>query len=394
MKSAWRIIASGLILIAVVLLILVFSAGFWLETDTGRSLLQRELSRSLNLDAELRGDYSLELFPGIRIAGKQLRLSPIHTNRPLAEVSQYELYLALQPLLRKEILIHEVAIHDGSLDLDLLSDLPENGQENAAVQLPEIESLLVTGLRLFRSGKELVTVSRLVVRNFAATGKAPISLVLTLPSVEGNPSSISLEGFLQLDANPLVLILDMDDLLLLSGGSSWPLGAGQLGWSGETGGFSVQLRGELFGFASHYDVSIQTETELVVQALLEFVSSDSSLLKISLKARDESNQWLLDPVELNLDGQQLAGSGCLNMADDVLLQLHLHAKQLDLDAVQELLPAEFLSEGTEGDSPELALPLQLGLVLKADQITLAGAEARDVRLLLGREPDCMDYHLN
>lgn len=394
MKLRWRIISSGLVLIAVILLILVFSAGSWLETDTGRNLLQRELSRGLNLDAELKGDYSLKLFPGIRIAGEQLRLSPVHTNRALAEISQYELHLALLPLLRKEILIHEVAVHEGSLDLDLLSDRSESGQEDAALQLPKIESLLVTGLRLLRSGKELLTVSRLDVRGFAANRTAPINLVLTLPSGEGKPGSISLEGFLQIDVDPLMLMLDTEGLLLSSGGQSWPLGTGQLRWSGETGRFSAQLRGELLGFTSHYELSMRTEDALVVQALLEFESSDSRLLKIRLEARDENKQWLLEPVELNLDNQELHGSGCLSTGGETLLQLHLRANQLDLDALQKLLPAELLSQDAGADSVDLALPLQLAIVLEAAQITLSGAKAREVRLLLGPEPDCKGQHLN
>jgi hypothetical protein len=306
----------------------------------------------------------------------------------LAEVRHYDLHLALLPLLRKKILIHEVAVHEGSLDLDLLSDLPETGKDDSELQLPKIESLLVTGLRLLQSGKELMTVSKLDISSFKANRKAPISLVLTLPGEE-SPGSISLEGSMQIDVNPLKLALDIDELSILSGAKSWPLGTGQLSWAGRTGEFSAQLRGELFGFASHYNVSMRTAGVLVVHVLSEFQTSDSRLLKISLEARDETSQWLLDPVKLSLDGQELLGSGCLSMAGDTLLQLQLRAGQLDLDAVQELLPSELpLSVDAEAGSTEFDLPLELGIALEAAQATMSGVNARDVRLLLGREPDC------
>lgn len=387
-KLLWRIAAVSLSLLLAVLVILVFSASSWLETEAGRNLLQRELGKSLGLNAELGGDYSLKLFPGIRITGEQLLLSPVDENRLLAEVEAYELHLALWPLLRKEILIHKVAAHNGRLDMDVLSQQTETGVEAPALQLPKIESMVITGFSLFQSSKEFIRISRLDVRNFAESRKAPFSLELTLPTTTAKSSTISLEGVMQLAANPFRVSLDVDGLSLSLDGQSWPLGAGQMNWSGESGKATAQLQGELLGFSSNIELSAQIMDSMILQARVELRSSDSRLLAARLDAREGTHRWLLEQVELNLDGQELAGSGCLETSDPVLLQLQLHADQLDVDALQELLPANLLPESNETETGSMVLPLQLAVELKAVQAHISGAVARDVRLLLGSAPDC------
>ncbi|MDZ4730566.1 MAG: hypothetical protein SH820_11560 [Xanthomonadales bacterium] len=367
---------------------LVFSASSWLETEAGRNLLQRELGKSLGLKAELREDYALKLFPGIRIAGKQLLLSPVDTNQPIAEIDAYELHLALWPLLRKEILIHKLAVYNGRLDVDLLSQQAETGVEGPALQLPKIESMVITGLRLFQASKESIRISRLEVQNFADSRKAPFNLELTLPATTAKSSTISLEGVMQLAANPFKISLDVDGVLLSLDGQAWPLGAGQLNWSGESGEATAQLQGKLLGFSSNIELSAQMTDSMILQARLELRSSDSHLLAARLQAVEEASRWSLQQVNLNLDGQELVGSGCLETSDPVLLQLQLHTNQLDVDALQELLPANLLPASNDKDSASLDLPLQLAIVLNADQATMSGAIGRDVRLLLGSEPDC------
>jgi hypothetical protein len=375
-------------LLVVALTALVLGASSWLETEAGRNLLQGELSKSLSLNAELRGDYSLKLFPGIRIAGEQLQISPLNATQPLAEIEAYDLHLALLPLLRKEILIHEVAVHNGLLDVDLLTLQAETGGEGSATQLPKIESLVVTGLSLIRSNQELIQVAKLEIRNFAENRKFPVNLELSLPPVSANPASFSLDGLMQIAANPFEVNVVVDGLLLTFEGQSWPLGAGQLDWFGESGEFAARLRGELYGFASDVGLTVQTSDALFVQAQVELRSSDSPTHSGKVQARDQSNYWSLDQVELNLDGQELIGSGCFHTGDEMLLQLLMRAGQLDLDSLQDMLPADLLTGSAETGSVSADLPFQLALVLQAEQARMSGAIAKDVRLQLGNKPDC------
>ncbi len=377
-----------------VLVILVFSTSSWLETETGRKLLQRELGKSLSLEAELRGDYSLKLFPGIRIAGKQLLLSPVNSNQALAEIKSYELHLALRPLLRKEILIHEVVIDGGSLDLDLLTGQSGTGEKESAMQIPKIDSMVISGLILLQSGKEFLQVSNLNVQGFAESRKAPISLSLSLPTSYKNHVTANLEGVMQVEANPLITSFDVRELMLVLDGQSWPLGAGHLKFSGETGEFVGDLEGELSGYASKAELALQTKGAIWVQGRIELRSKDSGLLAASLKAHKETSRWLLEQVELDLDGQLLVGAGCLETNDPVRLQLQLQAEQLNLDAVQDLLPVQLLTGGSETESTLQDLPLQLAIELKATQASAAGAVAKEVRLLLGDKPDCTANPVN
>ncbi|HKX54721.1 MAG TPA: hypothetical protein VJN01_01415, partial [Xanthomonadales bacterium] len=88
------------------------------------------------------------------------------------------------------------------------------------------------------------------------------------------------------------------------------------------------------------------------------------------------------------DGQALSGDGCFTAETKPLLQLKLQSPDLDLDKLQDLLPADLLSAGSGSSTTSADLPLDLAIELLIEQASMAGTVAREVRLLLGAPPDC------
>jgi hypothetical protein len=133
---------------------------------------------------------------------------------------------------------------------------------------------------------------------------------------------------------------------------------------------------------------LQVADQLHLQWEVSLQSSESGLLTSRLEARNLSGVWVIDPLNIDLNGQELRGEGCLRVAGQSRLQLELFAVQLDVDALSKLLPAVPIGADAADTSAENSLPLQLAVALHTEEAMLGGAIARDVRLLLGQEPDC------
>jgi hypothetical protein len=85
-------------------------------------------------------------------------------------------------------------------------------------------------------------------------------------------------------------------------------------------------------------------------------------------------------VGIKIAGQPIGGGGCLLLTGKTALHLSLQAGDIDLDRIYSLLPAN------QGDDPEL--PLLLAIRLHANKAWLAGAEASDISVEIGSQPDC------
>lgn len=70
------------------------------------------------------------------------------------------------------------------------------------------------------------------------------------------------------------------------------------------------------------------------------------------------------------------------------MQLKLQSPDLDIDKLRDLLPADLLSANPGSPNASVDLPVDLAVELLAEQASMAGAVAREVRLLLGNQPDC------
>ncbi len=204
-----RYLAAGAIVLLLVLVAFLLSAGSWLESGSGRKLLQRELGKALGMEAEFRGEYSLQLFPTIRITGADLALKDAVSGLPIVSADAYELHLALRPLLRKEVNILKVAIHQGTLDLDRLEEFNSSRgtASKTGFQLPSIRDLEITGLQLQQSAVDFLLVSELNLIDFADKQKSSITVVLALDKNKAASENLYLQGVLQVTASPLKLDL-------------------------------------------------------------------------------------------------------------------------------------------------------------------------------------------
>lgn len=393
-----RFLAAGLIVLLVLLAAFLLSAGTWLESESGRNLLQRELSKVLGLEADLRGEYALQLFPVIRIAGRDLALSDSGTGLTIVSVDAYELHLALRPLLRKQINIPKVAIHDSILDLDRLAEFNASraAETRTDLQLPGIRNLEITGLKLQKSAVDFLLVSELNLIDFAENQKSRLAIGLAIDQATAASQNAHLQGVLQVRANPLELNLVVDELLLHLAEQSWAVGQGELNWSADQEKLWGELRGSLANYSSRYRFNVHLADTLQITLSVELQTADKESFVVNVEARDADDSWVFEMVELNLDGQQLDGTGCFSTTGEPLLQLQLQAKQLDLDALQDLLPASLFPVGPDVDGDEVTLevsedsefPLQLAVALSAAQLSWSGTTASSVRLLIGAEPDC------
>lgn len=79
-------------------------------------------------------------------------------------------------------------------------------------------------------------------------------------------------------------------------------------------------------------------------------------------------------------GQELAGHGCLLLADRPVLNLDLHAGVLDLAALEAAVPG--------GQGGALSLPLDINLRLAADEVRRGEMRATGSLLEIGNPPIC------
>ncbi len=179
-------------------------------------------------------------------------------------------------------------------------------------------------------------------------------------------------------------------------GRSWPIGQGELNWAADQQRFWGELRGFVATYSSHYEFNVLLADGIQISLSGDLQTADKASIAVRLTARDSSDRWILETVDLNLLGQELAGTGCFSTKAVPLLQLQLEAGQLDLDVVQKLLPAGLLPQGptAEGESPaaqfteDTELPLLLAVALSARQLSWSGTTASGARLLIGAVPDC------
>jgi hypothetical protein len=342
------------------------------------------------MDATLQGDYSLEVIPGVHIAGRDLVLKDRVAGMTIASLDSYELRLALWPLLRKQVDIHTVALNGGSLDLDAYSAATEKnpGDSSNTLALPRIRSMDISGLRLLRSTEELLVIAQLSVKDFAAAKAFPIDFSIQLAGMP-SPIGIQLAGNLEMRVEPLELLLAIDDLNLVGEDQAWPLGHGQLTWDDSNELLTGNIERQHFGFETSMQLEVQFADPQLIHLSFLATSPLNQLLSATLELVPESNEWLINDLTLGLDGQSVVGEGCFSTKDLPLVQLLLKSPRLDLDTLRNILPSE-LQPGDQGIGIPSGLnsPIDLRVAWSVEELRMEGAIARDARLLLGGEPAC------
>ena len=379
----WLIWILPLVL-AVLVLLLGVAADSWLESSGGRQLLQRELSKSLGLPVRLEGDYSLKLFPRLKIAGNGLEIGQQGSPGVLAFSKDYSAVIELAPFFRRQVRITSIGLHGGFLDVSQAPKAAED--ENAPVRpeitLPEV-GLLEIGdfsIRLEQAGSSLL-IRQLRLSGFQPGRAALLEINAGLLQGQEEIAQASMNAGLTLAAGSLSARLSIHKLNLSWGQSALAGLSGDWEWDQP----AAHLQGHMVWDQTPHTADLQLDSSL------------NPLPSGSLRVQYR-RQGLAQPVSLEFDfsvapdgvalkhlgmevaGQSLSGEGCVLWSDKFSLDLSLHAEALDLDKLYSILPAQ--------GNGSAELPFELAVRVHAVNAWFSGAEASDVNLAIGPEPDC------
>lgn len=106
-----------LLAVVVVILLLPFAAYWladtWLESSGGRAMLERALGERLGMEVQLTGEFDLMLLPAIGVSGTGLRI--VGRDAEFAHSREYEISIALRPLMDRQVFIEWVRMTGGRI---------------------------------------------------------------------------------------------------------------------------------------------------------------------------------------------------------------------------------------------------------------------------------------
>lgn len=345
MKIRGRRLLLALLLLPPILLLAVYLiADYWLESAGGRRTLERTLASRIGLVVRLSGEFELMLLPSVGASGTNLVVSGDSGGPEIARSREYEISVALKPLIERRLLIESIRLTGGVVRPGHYAGSKKAvGDDGESVTfLPEVRNLILRDFRIILpggEGKEL-SIRELAVQDFVVGKATPFSLDLAkLGLIRGE--------FLW---SPGKIVPDLDIV--------WDhrdLGLAQLTMTSDASGLG-SLRADL----------------------------DSNLLEeiVSFTTQFQTHPEGVRLADLRLEsaGQEVRGDGCLLLKDPPGLRLNLSAGRIDLDAVTPALP--------QPGSTATGMPLDLNVVFRADELHSGGAVVRGAILRLGAEPDC------
>ena len=372
-------------LFAVVLVLaLVALADSWLESSSGRELLQKRMSESLGLPVRLNGDYSLKLFPRLKIAGNGLEIGQV-TDRKTAVFSQnYSAVVELAPLVHRQVQIASIQVSGGYLDLSRLhdEDSAENRPAAAEMTWPQVESLEIVDFYIrIGNGEKGLHIIQLRMAGFRAGRESPVNLQAALLNGTTEAARVDLEGGLTIgndDFAPQFVINEMtvnrgDSVIAgLDGSWEWDYPAARL--SGRMHWKQARRAAEM-----HLEVSMRPSASGDVSVDYDD-SEQAGPASLAFHFLVRPDAIAIDDLELRMADQSIGGSGCLALADTITLNLLLHAETLDLDRMLSTLD---MPDGEGAD-----MPVKLAIELRAAKAWFGGAEATNAVLNVGDQPDC------
>jgi uncharacterized protein involved in outer membrane biogenesis len=164
-------------------------ADYWLESSGGRRLLEQTLSGRIGMNVHLAGDFELMLLPSIGVSGTELVIGgpgPGSGKRDslFARSHEFEISIALRPLLDRRLLIEWIRLSGGSIYPERYSRTTQTaGAEPFAKSLlPEIQELSIRDFQIVlptedeNEDESFLQVSELTVTNFAENRETPFTL--------------------------------------------------------------------------------------------------------------------------------------------------------------------------------------------------------------------------
>lgn len=371
------------LLILVLALLLGVVADSWLESSGGRQMLQRELTRSLGLPVRLEGDYHLKLFPRLKIAGSGLEIGQPGNLGVLALSQEYSAVIELVPFFHREVRITSIGLHGGFVDFSRAPDEAVGAKEASTheLSLPQVAVLEISDFAVRLAKEDSIMIRQLQLRGFQPGKEANFDIDAGLISGQAESARLNLHGGLIMAEGSFSTQLRILGLTLKWGESMVAGLTGEWKWDQQGSRLTGHMAWE------------QTSQSAALQLQLAFTTPPSGFLRAQYHQQDlpEPSNLEIDfsvlpdrldlrNVGIKIAGQSIGGDGCLLLTGKTALHLSLQAGDIDLDRIYSLLPAQ------QGNGPEP--PWVLAIQLHADKAWLAGAEASDISVEIGSQPDC------
>jgi uncharacterized protein involved in outer membrane biogenesis len=169
------LLAVGLFLLAPP--IAYWAVNTWLESSGGRKMLERSLSARTGMNVVLGGDFDLMLLPDIGVTGTDLIIESALSEGPLASSAEYEISVALKPLLDGRVQIDWIRLSGGEIHPGRYQSRQPAAGTGAAesIQIPQIEELTIRDFRVVPpgAGNGGVRVGVFEISGFADSQSAP-----------------------------------------------------------------------------------------------------------------------------------------------------------------------------------------------------------------------------
>jgi hypothetical protein len=169
-------------------------------------MIEAELGRRAGMNVRLTGEFDLMFFPAIGVSGTGVAIGGAGPDSEFARSREYEISVALKPLLDRKLVVEWVRLTGGVIHPDRFSRAKNavagangNGETGliaaeaaptgANSGLPEIQELTIRDLSVVLPGEaaEHLQLKHLSIRNFAESRDTPFELEIDrLASVEGS----------------------------------------------------------------------------------------------------------------------------------------------------------------------------------------------------------------
>jgi len=347
-------------------------------------MLQNQLSQSLGLPVRLGGDYSLKIFPRLKIAGSGLEIGQTAGPEAMAFSRHYSAVVELAPFIHHEVRISSIQLSGGYLDLSRLPTdaAAENGRPGPGMTLPQVASLEIDDFSIHTGKAEKVLqIDQLLVKDFKAGRESAVSLQARLINATAEIAWLKIDGSLTVGEGAFSPRFVIHEMTVKRGGSVIVGLDGSWEWDQPGGHLTGQMRWQAVRAFAEMHLDMATKPSPSGALLVDYrdpEQPESASLSIGFLVRPDLIE--LNDLNLRVAGQSIVGSGCFVQADTARLNLELHAETLDLDRIQSIY------EMPEGEGAEM--PVELAIELRVSNARLGGAEATDAVVAVGDPPAC------
>ena len=177
------VLLAGLILLPIAA---YWLADSWLESAGGRRLLEQTLSGRIGMNVRLEGEFDLMLLPAIGVSGTELVIGGPEPESTFVRSHEFEISVALKPLLEQKVLIEWIRLTGGSIHPERYSrtdridnvDPAAGADASANLVLPEIQELTIRDFQILFADKDenRLQIKELTLTDFAQNRNTPFTL--------------------------------------------------------------------------------------------------------------------------------------------------------------------------------------------------------------------------